>query len=299
MSLPPCLSSCVTFPSRGDACGASGAREDVHRQRVAVGAPHRFRATLPGVKAILIGAGRGRRLMPLTEECPKGLVPLHGRPLLDWILEALAPLGVDEVVYVGGWQVDAVRRAYPEFTFVVNERWAETNILYSLFAARAHMAEGFVCSYVDIVYRAEPIAALAASPHDATLVVDTRWRNRYQERSQHPETDGEKVLADGARVTAVGRWIDPATAVGEFIGVARFTAAGAAALTAEWDRITRERPEGPVGRSANREKAYLIDLFDEMLAQGAALHRVDTHGEYFEIDTTEDYRLATRDWRPQ
>lgn len=249
------------------------------------------------MKAILIGAGRGRRLMPLTQECPKGLVPFHGKRILDWILEALSPLGVDEVVYVGGWQVDAVRSAYPSFTYVVNDRWAETNILWSLLAAREHMREGFVCSYVDIVYRPEPIRALAASPHPATLVVDTRWRDRYRERTQHPETDGEKVLAQGERVTAVGRWIDPAAATGEFIGVARFTRQGAQGLLDEWDRISSERADGPLGRSASREKAYLVDLFDEMLARGQTMHRVDTHGDYFEIDTTEDYELATRDWR--
>jgi choline kinase len=249
------------------------------------------------VKAILIGAGRGRRLMPLTQECPKGLVPFHGKRILDWILEALAPLGVDEIVYVGGWQADAVRRAYPSFTHVLNERWAETNILWSLLAAREHMKGGFVCSYVDIVYRPDPIVALAGSPHPATIVVDTRWRERYRERTQHPETDGEKVLAEGARVTAVGRWIDPAAATGEFIGVARFTEEGAKGLLEEWDRLSRERRQGPIGRSASREKAYLVDLFDEMLAQGRSMHRVDTQGDYFEIDTTEDYELAMRDWR--
>ncbi len=235
--------------------------------------------------------------MPLTEEHPKGLVPFHGRRILDWILEALAPLGLDEVVYVGGWQVEAVRRAFPSFTYVVNERWAETNILWSLLAAREHMGEGFVCSYVDIVYRPEPIASLSQSPHPATVVVDTRWRERYRERTQHPETDGEKVLAEGSRVTAGGPWIAPAAATGEFIGVARFTAEGASWLLEEWDRITRERPQGPVGRSASREKAYLIDLFDEMIARGRPMHRVDTHGDYFEIDTTQDCELAKRDWR--
>lgn len=235
--------------------------------------------------------------MPFTESHPKGLVPLHGKRILDWILEALAPLGVDEIVYVGGWQVEAVRRAYPSFTYVINERWAETNILWSLMTARAHMAEGFVCSYVDIVYRPEPIEALARGRHDATMVVDTKWRDRYRERSQHPETDGEKVLAEGDRITTVGRWIDPAAASGEFIGVARFTPAGARQLLDAWDRVSREREGGPIGRSATREKAYLIDLFDEMLAAGTPMHRVDTPGDYFEIDTTEDYELATRDWR--
>jgi L-glutamine-phosphate cytidylyltransferase len=131
------------------------------------------------------------------------------------------------------------------------------------------------------------------------MVVDTRWRERYRERTQHPETDGEKVIADGERVTQVGRWIDPTQASGEFIGVARFTAAGAAGLLDEWDRIGRDRPYGPIGRSASIEKAYLVDLFDEMLARGQPMYRVDTAGEYFEIDTTEDYQLATRDWRPR
>lgn len=250
------------------------------------------------MKAILIGAGRGRRLMPFTEQCPKGLVPIRGKRILDWILEALAAAGIgpDDVVYVGGWQMEAVRRAYPRFRFVENRRWAETNILSSLFCAKDEMAGGFLCSYVDILYRPGPIAALARSPHDATIVVDTRFRERYRERSQHPESDGEKVLADGERVTAVGRWIAAEQAAGEFIGVARFSEPGAASLVDLYGRLERERTGGPIGRSASLDKAYLIDLFAEGLDAGMALHRVDTEGEYFEIDTTEDHGLAERDW---
>ena len=106
------------------------------------------------MRPIIIGAGRGSRLGPKTEEIPKTLVEVMGRPMLDWILDALAAGGFTrrDVVFVSGYAEDVIRGRYPEFTFVTNPRWAETNILASLLTARDHFADGFVSTYSDIVY---------------------------------------------------------------------------------------------------------------------------------------------------
>ena len=75
------------------------------------------------MRPILIGAGRGSRLAHLTTEMPKTLVPVMGRPMLDWILDALAAAGFSkkDVVFVCGYRADALRARYPEFTYVVND----------------------------------------------------------------------------------------------------------------------------------------------------------------------------------
>ena len=82
------------------------------------------------MKAIVIGAGRGSRLEHLTEEVPKTLVPVLGRPMLDQILEALAHAGFErkDVIFVCGYRSEVLRERYPELTFVENRDWEKNNI---------------------------------------------------------------------------------------------------------------------------------------------------------------------------
>ncbi len=250
------------------------------------------------MRPIIIGAGRGSRLGPETDEVPKTLVHVMGRPMLEWILEALAGAGFTrrDVVFIAGYRADVVRARYPEFTFVENRDWANNNILLSLLCAREHLAGGFVSTYADIVYRPSIVRALAASPHAATLGCDTDWRRRYRDRSQHPESDGEKLLAEGDRVVRLSRTIAPEAASGEFIGVARFDANGAKTLTEAFDAARAEYAGRAFREGRSFERAYLIDLFQWMIERGETFHRADTHGGYMEIDTLEDLAAAPRWW---
>src|SRR5579863_6191470 len=184
------------------------------------------------MRPIVIGAGRGSRLGSETDDIPKALVAVMGRSMLDWILDALGAAGFSrrDVVFVCGYRADVVRSRYPEFTYVENREWESNNVLASLLCAREHLAHGFVSTYADIVYRGSTVTKLCGSPHDKVLACDTDWRRRYRDRLLHPETDGEKLRAEGDRVIEVSRKIDSAAATGEFIGVARFSAAGAREL---------------------------------------------------------------------
>jgi L-glutamine-phosphate cytidylyltransferase len=250
------------------------------------------------VKAIIIGAGRGSRLRHLTEEIPKTLVPILGRPMLDGILEALAAGGLrpPNVVFICGYLAGTIRARYPALTYVENPEWERNNILASLMYARDHMADGFVSTYADIVYRPAAVEALVRSPHDLTVICDTAWRRRYVGRSQHPETDAEKLRAEGSRVVEISRRIPSELASGEFIGVMKASPAGAVRLARAFDEA-RAAFAGQVFREGRTfEKAYLIDLLQWMIEQGEVIHRVDTDGGYMEIDTLEDAALSESWW---
>jgi L-glutamine-phosphate cytidylyltransferase len=251
------------------------------------------------VKAIIIGAGRGSRLRHLTDDIPKTLVPILGRPMLDSILEALARGGFRraDVVFICGYRADVIRARYPDLTYVENPEWEHNNILASLLYARAHLEGGFVSTYADIVYRPEIVADLVDSPHAITLACDTAWRRRYIGRSQHPESDAEKLRAEGDRVVELSRRISSERASGEFIGVMKATAAGAARIVAAYDEA-RARYAGKEFREGRAfEKAYLIDLLAAMLERGEPMHRVNTDGGYMEIDTLEDAALSDAWWQ--
>lgn len=247
------------------------------------------------MKAIIIGAGRGARLMPHMVDAPKCYAEVKGKRILDWGLEALASAGLDDVVFIGGYRIEMIREAYPHFTFCHNADW--NNILESLMHAADHMDDGFVCAYSDILYTPRSVQELVKSPHDMTLVCDTDWRARYVARTDHPEDDGEKIKRDGStRVAAINRTMPSDHAYGEYIGVARFTPGGAATLRAHYDETKSQFGNGPFQGAKTFRKAYLIDLFQHMIEAGEEFHVLPTHGGYMEIDTNQDFQIAREDW---
>jgi len=246
----------------------------------------------------VIGAGRGSRLGHNTDQIPKTLVEVMGRPMLDWILDALHGAGFTrkDVVFVCGYAEEVVRARYPEFTFVQNADWANNNILLSLLCAREHLAGGFLSTYADIVYDGEIVQKLVASPAEITLGCDTAWRRRYVGRTQHPETDAEKLRADGTRVIEISRTIPSEVADGEFIGVMKLGANGARVFTDAFDRAEQTYGGGQFREGRSFQKAYLLDLLQEMLEAGVSMHREDTAGGYMEIDTGQDLAMASGWW---
>lgn len=248
------------------------------------------------MRPIIIGAGRGRRLNALTERQPKCYAEVGGKRILDWLLEALQDAGLESPVFVGGYQIDLIREDYPHLQFCHNEAWPNNNILASLFYAEDHMHDGFVCSYADILFLGSVVRRALEHPGDMVLCVDSGWRKRYSDRSQHPEEDAEKVIADGDKLLRIDRAIPAAEATGEYIGVAKFSSNAVSWLRGHHDRV-KGMFSGRVWRDgAPFEKSYLIHLFQEMIEQGLEFHMVTTNGEYMEIDTEEDYALANAGW---
>lgn len=248
------------------------------------------------MRPIIIGAGRGSRLNALTDHQPKCFAPIGTRRILDWSLEALAQAGLENPVFIGGYQIELLRAEYPDLEFVHNTAWPHNNILASLFYAEAYMADGFVCSYADILYRSSVVRRALAHPGDIVLCIDTQWRQRYRDRSQHPEDDAEKVIAQGDKLLRIDRSIPADQASGEYIGVARLSPQGAILLRQCYHQV-RSTFSGRVWHDNTVfEKAYLVHLFETMCRQGIPLHMVTTDGEYMEIDTEEDFALANAHW---
>jgi choline kinase len=248
------------------------------------------------MRAIIIAAGRGRRLMPTTADAPKCYAEINGHRMLDWALKSFSEADICNICFIGGYQIDKVRADYPQFTFRHNTGWEHNNILLSLMHAEDLMDEGFVCCYSDILFTGSVIKGVLQQSGDIALSVDTRWLDRYQHRTQHPPDDAEKVLVQNGRVTRVHRGILPAEAHGEYTGIARFTPAGAALLREHFHRARQKFAGKPFREAAVFEKAYLILLLQEMIESGVAMAHSDSSGQYMEVDTQEDFELARRHW---
>ena len=249
------------------------------------------------MRAIIIAAGRGRRLMPTTADSPKCFAEVQGKRILDWVLQALSANGISDICFIGGYQIEKVKAGYPQFTFRHNADWENNNILASLMCAEDLMDVPFISTYSDCLFNADVVSRLLANPSDIALSVDTDWLKRYEHRSHHPPDDAEKVTTANGLVARVHRGIDVDAAYGEFTGVAKFSAQGASALKEHYHRRKTEYAGKPFREAAIFEKAYLIHLLQDMIESGVDMAHADTPGNYIEIDTQQDFELAQKSWR--
>lgn len=248
------------------------------------------------MRVIIIGAGRGRRLMPTTANTPKCYAEVAGRRILDWALDAFRANGIDDICFIGGYQIECVQRDYPEFRFRHNADWQRNNILASLFYAEDLMDEPFICCYSDVLFTPQIVKRLIDCPDEIALGIDTAWLVRYEQRTEHPSDDAEKVIVSDGVVTTIHRDLPEAEAYGEYIGVARFLPAGGAALREHYHRCREQFGGQPWREAAVFEKAYKILLFQEMIEHGQRMAAVDTPGGYIEVDTQQDFEYAQQYW---
>ncbi len=258
--------------------------------------------------AIIVAAGRGRRLGGSTDEIPKCMVKVGGRPILHWQLDALAAAGIRDIVIVRGYLGHRIDAGEFPVRFVDNPRWESNNILASLMYAAGELSGGFYFSYCDIVYAPSAVARLASgamADSAASLVIDRRWADSYEGRDLHPVSEAELAAVtavDGFdRVVQVGkRAVAAAQAAGEFIGLAHFSAAGAAALARIWQAaLVGHGLDVPFGRAKTLRQAYLTDALNAMVGAGERLAPVFIDGKWREIDTQQDLAAAGRavaDW---
>src|SRR5687767_12917090 len=106
------------------------------------------------VKAIILAAGSGSRLAPLTDDRPKCLVPVKGTPMLAWQVRALRAAGVSDISVVAGYRADQIEHEATQLGLrtYLNPRYDVTNMVYSLFCAADALNDDVIVSYADIVY---------------------------------------------------------------------------------------------------------------------------------------------------
>ena len=247
------------------------------------------------MKAIIVAAGMGRRLGSHTAEIPKCMVDVGGKSILQHQVEALRAAGVDEINVVRGYLGDRI--TVPGLTFYENPEYRENNILASLFFAAPAMEGGFVFSYSDIIYDATVTRALVAAAGDYRLIIDRGWDRSYAGRHDHPVSEGELTLVEGASVKRVGKGlVSPDVTVGEFIGLAYFSARAAARMRAEYERLRATAGDAaPFGSARALRKAYLTDMLNHLIAEGEAMTPVFIDGHWREIDTVEDLLRIRRE----
>lgn len=138
------------------------------------------------MNAIILAAGVGRRLAPYTEQRPKCLVEVGGRPLLDRYLEALAQLGIRRIVLVVGYKQEQIRMFLSQASrgldirYVVNDQF-ERGSIGSLWAARVELTDDSLIMDADVCFHPTLLQKLIESPWPNALLMDQTVRQSGEE----------------------------------------------------------------------------------------------------------------------
>ncbi len=233
------------------------------------------------MKAVILAAGVGSRLAPLTNDKPKVLVEVLGRSFLARQLENLAAVGISgpDVVVVGGYRIDRLREALAGTgaTIVVNDKYEPWNNFYSLLvAADAVRGHDFLQLDGDTILDANLLPKLIAAPGDVVLAVDCR-----------PGLDEEMMKAivkpGTTQVTTVSKKLDPASCAGESVGISKVSAKVSEIVFEDLAKFPAE----------NLTHEYYEFAYNRLAAERIDLRMVDVHGcKVIEIDTVADLQAA-------
>ena len=239
-------------------------------------------ATGTARSAVVLAATRGRGLEAITEDRPKVMLPIAGKPLLRWLIDGFKKESINDITVVGGYRADAIETA--GIKLVVNERYAETGELASLSCAADALDTDAVISYGDILFRSYVLRDLLETEADFAVVVDSSpadSNNRTVRdfaacsRADDRGLFGSKVLLKSVsgEPTTHGRWIGMLKVSRN--GLVKFKAV-LGALRARTDFDTLDLPA----------------LMNALIADGAAIEVLYVHGHWRGVNDLEDLRRA-------
>lgn len=239
------------------------------------------------MKAIVLSAGQGRRLLPLTEDCPKCMLPVTGeQTMLSLQLGALARCGIERATVVVGFGAERVERflaTHPVPGLVVetlfNPFYSTTDNLITCWLARPAMSDDFLLLNGDTLFEDAVLERVLDSP-PAPITVTVDHKETYDD-------DDMKVgLDEKGRLLAIGKDLPIATVGAESIGMIAFRGSGSKIFVDALERAVHE----PVAL-----RRWYLSVVNE-LAQQTAVETVSVRGLWWcEVDSPEDRNAARAD----
>ncbi len=236
------------------------------------------------MKAVILAAGRGKRLSALTKNVPKTLVEVCGSPILAHILTNLRIFGIKDIVIITGYKAAKIREFVSKFSermkinisYIHNERFNETNNIYSVYLARDQLEdEKFVLINSDVLFHGEILRTLLKSEKSG-LILSVDFRENLGDEEM-------KVKIEEDRIVEISKEIDPKDADGEYIGITRIDKEFSSEF---FDAVKRTI-------KINGVNVFYESAYQRMIDEGKHLTFESTRGlPWIEIDTYEDLQVA-------
>jgi choline kinase len=241
------------------------------------------------MKALILAAGQGTRLRPITDDRPKVLVELAGRTLLERQLDALRACGVEQVALVTGYRADRLDGL--GLRCFHNPAFASTNMVASLFCAAGYLdgADDLLVCYGDIVYQPGIVRALQSNRDPVAVAADRNWRAYWDLRMEDPRSDAESFRVDeSGLVLDLGRPVRDLDQVqGQYMGLIKIRADHVARLVEVYAAMDRDAQYD--GKAF--AQMYMTAFLRHLIGLGWPVRAVPVDGGWLEVDTVEDLGL--------
>ncbi len=237
------------------------------------------------MKAVILAAGVGSRIRPLTDNCPKSLLKVGGNTILEMMVSHIRDCGITDIVFVLGYLQEQIKEyvtnQFPELNaqFITNEQYATTNTGYSLMLVRDLVAgSSFIKFDADVVFDKIILSRLIACEHDNTLCID-----------KNIQLDAEEIkviIKEQNRVVKASKTVKPEEAIGESIGIEKISADTATQLFAELETMMQDE---------QNHQEYYEAAYERLIEKDVPFYALDISGlKWTEIDTKEDFITAKK-----
>ena len=247
------------------------------------------------MKAIILAAGEGKRLRPLTNNTPKCLVNLFGKSLLQWQIETFRSCQIDDISVVTGYRSKLVD--LPGLKFFQNKKFETTNMVESLFCASQELNEQTIVSYGDIIFEKKVLDKLIQSKADFSVIVDKNWKRYWEIRFDNPLNDAESLKIDtDDNITSIGQKTQKIDEIeGQYIGLMKFQNAGLEKIKKFYEKIKSQSTNNsnPINPLVSFQQSFMTDFLQGLINDGCKLKAVEIENGWLELDTINDYNKYT------
>ena len=242
------------------------------------------------MRVIILAAGMGSRLRPLTNDKPKCMIKLFNETLIERQIKIFHSCNINDITIVTGYRNEMID--IPDVNYVKNENYETTNMNESLFCALEPSNSHVLVTYSDIVFEQKIIQQMLEITDGIRLAVNLNWKKYYQNRKNHPLSEAENVLVENERILQIRKNISKSLQnqqIGEFLGIMMLSSDHIKILLQRYSYLKKNHI-GAFHNSPSLSNAYITDMLQEIINYGVNVKPVFIEGKWFEIDTPEDLK---------
>lgn len=240
------------------------------------------------MRVIILAAGTGNRLLPITKNCPKCMVRLNGIPILHHQLNTLKRFGIKKILVIGGYLSNLIDLKGNKI--IQNKNYKTTNMVYSLFLAKKWMLENedLLISYGDIIYETKILNNIASSKSLITVNIDLEWLNLWKIRMDNPLEDAETlILGEKREIIEIGKKPKSYQQIqGQYMGLIKLRSDAVDNFIFEWEKLSQMKKY----KNKDINKISMTEFLQYLIEKGITLNASLTKGGWLEVDTIQDLK---------
>lgn len=239
------------------------------------------------MKMIIVAAGQGTRLRPLTNDKPKCMVEYQNKPIIDYILDTAERCNVNDIAVVNGYKKDVLETYLKnkDLTFYTNKNYYQTNMVSSLFCSKEFMNDDLIISYADIIYEKEVLDQLLSSKSDFSVIVDKEWMKLWSIRMENPLEDAETLKVHDDKIVEIGKKATNYSDIeGQYIGLIRISKSILNRVIDFYDKLDRFA----LYDGQTFDNMYMTTFIQLIINNLLDVTPIFINGRWLEIDTIED-----------